>query len=264
MTSGLRKALEETLCKLAALGKEETADAIRPIVFENIERGRDCGWPQNYLTANSELNPCSYVIQVADCYEELSSYLYQIQVEKSTLVWEPLFKEMQLWAYNYLRLKNFLPGKQTFQLAKDCAASAGGLLVNAYFPYDTAFKAWACTIVQNQCKKMIARLLRAGHLPDHKVESLTGSPPNVACTADLGGGQLTEWHLTLVQLIEQLPAEEKETVLLYTFEGWTLQEIGQKLGISITTAHRRYFSAIDFLREKLAQGNGGEAGKYPL
>jgi RNA polymerase sigma factor (sigma-70 family) len=228
-----------------------------------MERGRNSGRVQNYQTANSDLNPCGYVVRVADFYEKLKSYLYQIQVEKSALVWEPLFKEMQLWAYNYLRLKNFSPGKQTFQLAKDCAATAGGLLVNAYFPYDTPFEAWACTIVQNQCKKMIARQMRAGHLPDHKVEALTDLPPHVAHTVDLGGSQLTEWRLTLVQLIEQLPPEEQETVFLYTFGGWTLQEVGQKLDISITTAHRRYFSAIDMLREQLTRQNqGDEANEY--
>jgi RNA polymerase sigma factor (sigma-70 family) len=126
-------------------------------------------------------------------------------------------------------------------------------LVQAYFPYDTNFEAWACTIVQNHCRKAVAHLLRAGRPPDHKLIPLIDLPPDLARTADLGGNQLTEWRLTLMLLIEQLTVEERETVLLYDFEGMTFLEVGQYLGISTTTAYRRYFSAIDFLRKNLTQ-----------
>jgi RNA polymerase sigma factor (sigma-70 family) len=249
----LKRALEQALCVLGTQGREGTAASIRPIVFENLNRGGTNDRVCTYLGANPGKTPVDYVYHVADYYEELGSYLCQLQQEKSVHVWEPLFVEMQWWAYNFLRRKDFPPGQQTFQMAKDCAANAGGKLVQAYFPYDTDFDAWACTIVQNHCKKAIAHLLRAGHLPDHKLVPLFDLPPDLARSADLGGGQLTEWRLTLMQLIEQLTLEERETVMLYDFQGMTFLEIGQCLGISTTTAHRRYFSAIDFLRKNLIQ-----------
>lgn len=249
----LKRGLEQALCVLGMQGREGTAASIRPIIFENLHRGGAKNRVCTYLETNPGKTAVDYVYHVADYYEELGSYLCQLQQEKGVHVWEPLFVQMQWWAYNYLCRKHFPAGQETFQLAQDCAANAGAILVHAYFPYDTAFDAWAFTIVLNHCKKGIDRLLRAGHIPDHKLVFLDDLPPHLARTADLGGDQLTQWRLTLAHLIDQLPTEEQETVLLYHFEGMTFLEIGQHLGISTTTAHRRYFSAIDFLRKNLVQ-----------
>jgi RNA polymerase sigma factor (sigma-70 family) len=248
----LKDALKQALSDLEAQGRGETAAAIRPLICEELERCGHLARVTTYLENNPGTTSCDYVNCVADHYEELGSYLHQVQTEKSDQVWQPLIIKMQWWAYNYLRQKKFLPGQQTFQLAKDCAADSAGELVQAHFPYDTTFAAWACTIVQNQCKKAIARLCRAGHFPANKLVSLTDTSPGLMRTADLGGGKFTEWRLTLMHLINQLPAEEQETVLLYGFKGLTFEEIGQQLAISTTTAYRRYCAAIDFLRKNLA------------
>ncbi|MFZ0547290.1 MAG: RNA polymerase sigma factor [Candidatus Promineifilaceae bacterium] len=249
----LETAVEEALQSLETGPKQKDVILIRTIIFENLTRGGNPNRLQNYLQAHPGTTPCDYVFRVADYYEDLNGYLYEVQEKKSNLVWEPLFVQLQWWAYNFLRKKDFPNGGKTFQLAKDCAADAGGELVKAYFPYDTSFEAWACTIVQNHCRKAVARLLRARIIPEHKLVSMAESPVQLERTADLGGGRLTEWRLTLMQLIEQLPTEEQQTILLYEYEGLTLQEIGEFLGISTTTVHRRYFSAIDYLRKNLTQ-----------
>jgi RNA polymerase sigma factor (sigma-70 family) len=249
----LRHALIQELCYLEKNGRRKTAVSIRPIILKNLARGKNAGRVGNYLTGNPGKLPCDYVGRVADYYEELSCYLQQIQEEKSDQIWEPLFEKMQWLAYNYLRQKNFMAGQQTFQLATDCAADAGGELVQAYFPYDTDFDPWACTIVQNHCKKTIARLFQAGHVPENKLVNLANVPHRTANLDGGSGGDLTDWRLTLYHLIDQLPAEQLETILLHDFKGMTLQEIGYHLGISTTTAHRRYFAAIDFLRKNLVQ-----------
>jgi RNA polymerase sigma factor (sigma-70 family) len=249
----LEKTLIQALSTLEARGKGEIACSIQPILFENLNRGRIKNHVYGNLETNQKKTPADYVYQVAGYYEELCGYLYQVQVEKSVSVWKPLFEKMQIWAYNYLRRKNFSADQKTYELAQGCAASAGGDLVHAYFPYDIDFDAWAFVIVQNHCKKAIDRLLRAGRIPDHELVSLDDSPAELANTADLGGGQLTHWRLTLLHLIEQLPTEERETVFLYHFEGMTFSQIGEYLDIGTTTAYRRYFSAIDFLRENLTQ-----------
>lgn len=249
----LEKALEQALRALEVQGRRKTAAWIRPIIFENLRRGGYPGRVQNYLKNNPKKKPADYVALVARNYEKLGSYLRQLQKTKSDRVWKPLFVEMQWSAYNFLRRNHFYPGDQTFQMAEDCAADAACDLVQAYYPYDTEFDAWVCTIVQNHCKKAITRLLRAGHLPDNKKVSLTDSAFYQYRTADPSSTQLMEWRLALMQLIELLPFEEQEAVQLHNYKGLTFQEIGQQLGISTATAHRRYFSAVAFLRENLTQ-----------
>lgn len=67
-----RTALEEALVRLTALGRENTADAIRPIVIENMTRGRDCGQAPNNPSADPKQSLWGYVVRVADFYEALN------------------------------------------------------------------------------------------------------------------------------------------------------------------------------------------------
>ena len=48
-----------------------------------------------------------------------------------------------------------------------------------------------------------------------------------------------------------LPAEEREAITLHLWSGLTFDEIGEVTGVSSSTAHRRYASGLDHLRERL-------------
>ncbi len=51
--------------------------------------------------------------------------------------------------------------------------------------------------------------------------------------------------------LEALPGEEREVVVAHIWGGLSFQQIGQLIGTSDSTAHRRYQAALSQLRDKL-------------
>jgi RNA polymerase sigma-70 factor (ECF subfamily) len=51
--------------------------------------------------------------------------------------------------------------------------------------------------------------------------------------------------------LQQLPAEQRETVVAHLWGGLTFEQVGALTGVSSSTAHRRYLSALEALRQKL-------------
>ena len=49
----------------------------------------------------------------------------------------------------------------------------------------------------------------------------------------------------------ELPDDEREAVVAHIWGGLTFQQIGALAGISASTAHRRFVSALAALRQKL-------------
>jgi RNA polymerase sigma-70 factor (ECF subfamily) len=56
---------------------------------------------------------------------------------------------------------------------------------------------------------------------------------------------------TAAAAIESLPPEEREVVVAHLWGGLTFEQIGEISGVSSSTAHRRYQSALESLRAKL-------------
>jgi RNA polymerase sigma-70 factor (ECF subfamily) len=57
----------------------------------------------------------------------------------------------------------------------------------------------------------------------------------------------------LQQAVERLDPSLKDVVIARTWGGLTLSETAEVLGISTTTAHRRYQEALEHLRNLLNQ-----------
>jgi RNA polymerase sigma-70 factor (ECF subfamily) len=53
------------------------------------------------------------------------------------------------------------------------------------------------------------------------------------------------------QALEALPLEQRESVLAHLWGGLSFAEIGQLMGCSTATAHRRYLEGLDALRQRL-------------
>lgn len=57
----------------------------------------------------------------------------------------------------------------------------------------------------------------------------------------------------MCEVLETLAPEQREVVVAYLWGGLTFAEIGRLMGISDSSAHRRYLEALKKLRNKLSQ-----------
>lgn len=73
--------------------------------------------------------------------------------------------------------------------------------------------------------------------------------------------QRSEWFLPCeggeidphdaVAALERLPLDQREIVIAHLWGGLTFEQIGQLVGVSASTAHRRYLDGLRILRERL-------------
>jgi RNA polymerase sigma-70 factor (ECF subfamily) len=56
---------------------------------------------------------------------------------------------------------------------------------------------------------------------------------------------------TATAALETLPVEERETLVAHLWGGLTFDQIGALIGVSSSTAHRRYLAGLSLLRERL-------------
>ena len=101
-------------------------------------------------------------------------------------------------------------------------------------------KAWLMRIAINTCKDYL-RSFWFKRI-DRKV-SLDDLPPMVANT--------TEHDHTILEEVMRLPLKYREVILLRYYQGFTLSEIGEVLGLSLTGAQSRLERAKKTLHQKL-------------
>ncbi|MEM7118962.1 MAG: hypothetical protein AAF614_41475 [Chloroflexota bacterium] len=125
--------LEEALQYLAEQRSVALADAIKPILYTNLKKGRLKTFIDNPDNKNSV---AAYVCRVADNYEANHAYVTAVQQERSADVWEPLYIQLQKWAYNYLKRCRFpaqATGYERQEHALICAHEAAASLLTATF-----------------------------------------------------------------------------------------------------------------------------------
>ncbi len=61
-----------------------------------------------------------------------------------------------------------------------------------------------------------------------------------------------EWTLAARSAMERLTAEQREAVVLKVYEGFKFEEMGEILGIPVSTVKSRLYTALDLLKEELA------------
>ena len=237
----IQHALEGALSALAESQGDEISRQIKPILLANLDRGRI----QTFTDGNPDLVH-TYVWLVAENFTRLNPHLHQLQTERNTEVWEPLYEQMQTWAYNFFRRKSFAADDHTREIAIECATNAAVNLLNAHFPYDTDFDPWIHTIVQHACRKYIQKALRKSVVPEEKMVDLED---NLVGTEDflleMESGDETATALA------QLSEARRTVIQLIYFDELSPEETAQKMGKSVGAVYSLQFHALNDLRKIL-------------
>lgn len=254
MSSNAQKfepAIKQAL-ELVALQKgDRFSREIAVIILTNQDKGRI----QFFLNKDKDCQVEEYVWHVAALYEQWQPYLHRLQVLGDTAVWQPLYIKLQKWAYNHLLRKSF-PGTPTtlYQHAVDCAGTAATKLLNATFPYDTAFDPWAHVLLQNVVAKHVEKEFRRINKQVVEIDEIEGWGELFADPTALDAKKMIEYRLDLLSAIEQLTSEaRKEIIIRHYFEGQSFKEIALSMHKSPNALYKLHFDTLQALRKILKQ-----------
>ena len=251
-TSDLRTQLERALQEVGAQKGEEFCDRIRPIIIRNMDRGR----VNFYLQDNSQATCQDFVNRVAEIYENLSPYMEQLQIEKSTEVWGPLYENLQKLAYSVLLRRGLLPGEDTYQIAIDSATDAAVALLQAQFPYDTDFDPWVYYFVKFACLKQIRTAMRAARRIAEQIfqDDLLDWSINVDDQMDD-----RELNVDLVNALHKMADNRRQVLSLRYNHGLAFEEIAKRMGKSDNAVNQLHHNAIKQLHDLLASERNNQA-----
>jgi RNA polymerase sigma-70 factor (ECF subfamily) len=103
--------------------------------------------------------------------------------------------------------------------------------------------AWLYRVVRNGALSAARAARRRRH---HEAEAAARTPTWFVPSVSVGPDAKVA-----TQALEELPIEQRETVVAHLWGGLTFEEIGELTGVSSSTAHRRYLMALSALRERL-------------
>jgi len=135
--------------------------------------------------------------------------------------------------------------QQTFVQAWRAAAS---------FEPERGIAPWLCTIARRVAIDIARREHRRPSTP------LDGADPGNRSLVTLPPSETASWEMAQVRLaVDALPPDERDVMRLQHLEGFTHQEIADRLGIALGTvksrsfrAHRTLAARLAFLREESA------------
>jgi len=238
----LKRALEAAINKHVR-GRAD-ASKIEAIMWANYERKR----VENYVDSGNENTPEEYVLRVIACYEHDHHFVECVQ-KGDDEIWLEMYPQMQRWAYAYLLKKGFYPGKDTFELAASYAGEAGGILVNAHYPYDLDFfDAWAYQILLNTCKRNMRQAISKDRIPDGQLVGL--DTPELSKMGSLILDYVIERSIDLENAFAQLTVQEQQLITLL-LEGASTKEIALKLDITPDNVYHMKHIIIKKLRKIL-------------
>lgn len=107
-----------------------------------------------------------------------------------------------------------------------------------------AFSAWIVTIVTRICLWPAMKLAKGVETTLLRVEAHATLPPR----------PLEEIRLDIARAIESLPLEQRAVVLMRDFEGLTISEMAERLGLSRAATKSRLHRARALVREYLVDG----------
>ena len=120
--------------------------------------------------------------------------------------------------------------------------------------YDSAKSSARSWIVQMTYRRAISRwryLNARGHYRNAELDCCRSAPESVATlTYDSTIEALLGRH-GLKKVMEELTAEQHETLRLHFYEGYTLAEIGKKLGQSLGNVRHHYYRGLGKLRKQM-------------
>lgn len=236
--------LTQTLEKLRSDLGETQVDALHAILRINEQRGRFC----RYLRLNPQETAESYIAQLIAHFKNDHHYLDQVQRQKNSDIWEPLIEKIRQWSYRFLG-RWHLDEAVRINYTDEIAQEAGLQIINAHYPYDCEFDAWACKITHHVSSKYMKRhgssaVLSEVNLSD-VAEWFQGSGESLAPNLE---DQFATRQF-LLNAIDQLSENQKVVIWQFYFEGRSLPQIAEKLDINVNTIYKRHFDALKQLRK---------------
>lgn len=231
--------------------RRELAREIRPIIQINMSRGR----VRRFLKEGMH-QPGDYVWRVAEIYERTNAYVREVQVERSEVVWQPLYGKLKRWACSLQRKGYHNSWRNVTMTAAECAADAGAQIVSSHFPYDTEFDAWAYMLLRYTWLKQLNQGKQLKRVPEEKLVELDVMLPWLNVPVGMSDVQRSNWRFDLLRGIEQLATEaRREVVMLRYFENMTYEEIAKRMGRTIGAVYKLHFEAIEELKIFLGEDN---------
>jgi RNA polymerase sigma factor (sigma-70 family) len=242
----IERAVEQELKNVAQRYGSETATSVHSIVEHNIRKGR----LNVYLEGNLGCRPQEYVWLVTENYRQQYGKLYKLQIERSDEEWKPEFDKLQRMAFYFLLRHGFTPGDNTNSIATDYATEAAIALLNAHFPYDTAFEAWETVLLRQVCARQMRVNTRKSVVPDCQLVELEDSLLQYENDPFSDDEEAYKMQLELESLVEQLRSDQqKQFIRWHYFDKLSLAEIEERLAINRNAIYALHFRAIENLRK---------------
>lgn len=136
-------------------------------------------------------------------------------------------------------------------LTQDTFIKAIRTLKSGRYQDEGKFGSWLCRIAHNLAIDAFRRAKRA---PQTSLDDNIGLTNSLHLSEESADDMLSreESHAHLRQLIQQLPAAQKEVLLMRHYGEMSFQEIADATGVSINTALGRMRYALLNLRKKMA------------
>lgn len=116
------------------------------------------------------------------------------------------------------------------------------------FKAGTNLRAWLFTIMHNvHVNQIRQKVSRPVEVPVEDVEPRLVSPARQEARVELG---------EMGRILETLPAEQRQVLLLVALEGLKYEEVAEVLGVPIGTVMSRLSRAREAVRQKLAHEDG--------
>jgi RNA polymerase sigma factor (sigma-70 family) len=244
----IKTEIENSLDLLSEQKGDEIAKRIRLILYINLDRGRI----QSFVEGDISLVR-GYIWRVAEKYINLSPLINKLQIERTTLVWEPLYKQMVSWAYNFFLKKGFHGTIHTQEKASECATEAAMNILRAYFPYDTDLEPWACVVVQNTCRKYIRKATKKSTIPQQNLVDLEDMLSNIKDPSHQDQEYIKDLQSDLLEAINQLLDARQQVVKLIYFDELPPVEIANRMNKSVGAIYNLQFNALHDLRKILSK-----------
>lgn len=221
-----------------------TAASIRLILHTNLDRGRVEHFIDSDIRRVGE-----YVRRVLEHYTRLHSHIQAVQKDRTEQVWQPLFKQLQIWAYNFLLRKGFVPGLSTHAVAEECATETALRILDAHFPYDTDFAPWAHTTVAMTCYRFFRDGTKKSVIPPKSLVELDEQLPNFKENDFKNQDENDD----LLEAMSGLSDARRRVIQLHYLDDVPLPEIASLMGKSTGAIHSLHFNALQDLRKILSK-----------
>jgi len=133
--------------------------------------------------------------------------------------------------------------------AEDCISGIFIKIINgmkaANFENENKFQAWVCRIAANECLMKLRNKIKFNQLDDAVMQQ--SCPDNILENIEAA---------YLLELIQSLPTGYRTVFNMYVIEGYSHNEIAEKLNISVGTSKSQLSKARHELQIKLKQNNG--------